>query len=329
VILATKFTLAPARLYPMAKQIEHGPINDIRRLAPTLQVGQAFNPFGLFTGIFIPDALVRSMTISAGAKLTYGRLARYAGQDGNCYPAVPTLAAEIGMSTRQTQNYLAELERHKLIRRLCRFAGRAQTSNAFQFLWHVLLEEGVKKAAPEGVQDSAPEGVQDLAPKESQIEESYREETDDSDYPATSRKKHDSRPDLASAPARCKQYPHLRDMLAQYMMSGPDDEKRYPNDRQVVDIMDAAAGATEDTVFKCLSYLYNERKLRPGTRNGPRHFSWFVTVVGDYFWQKRAREEIADPGCHAGSAAREERVERHRFRQDDRSVLIGGLEVNG
>ncbi|MGA2742497.1 MAG: helix-turn-helix domain-containing protein [Bryobacteraceae bacterium] len=327
--MATKFTLAPARLYPMAKQIEHGPINDIRRLAPTLQVGQAFNPFGLFTGIFIPDALVRSMTISAGAKLTYGRLARYAGQDGNCYPAVPTLAAEIGMSTRQTQNYLAELERHKLIRRLCRFAGRAQTSNAFQFLWHVLLEEGVKKAAPEGVQDSAPEGVQDLAPKESQIEESYREETDDSDYPATSRKKHDSRPDLASAPARCKQYPHLRDMLAQYMMSGPDDEKRYPNDRQVVDIMDAAAGATEDTVFKCLSYLYNERKLRPGTRNGPRHFSWFVTVVGDYFWQKRAREEIADPGCHAGSAAREERVERHRFRQDDRSVLIGGLEVNG
>ena len=157
-ILATKSTLDP-QLHPMAKQhIEHGPINYVRRLAPTLQVGQAFNPFGLFTGIFIPDALVRSMTISAGAKLTYGRLARYAGQDGNCYPAVPTLAAEIGMSTRQTHNYLAELERHKLIRRVCRFAGRAQTSNAFQFLWHVLLEEGVKKAAPEGVQDSAPGG---------------------------------------------------------------------------------------------------------------------------------------------------------------------------
>ena len=300
-ILPTKSTLDP-RLYPMAKHIEHGPINDVRRLAPTLQVGQAFNPFGLFTGIFIPDALVRSITISAGAKLTYGRLARYAGQDGNCYPAVPILAAEIGMSTRQTQNYLAELERHKLIRRVCRFAGRAQTSNAFQFLWHVLLEEGVKKAAPEGVQDSAPEGVQDLAPKESQIEESHREETDDLDYPATNRKKHDSRPDLASPPARCKQYPHLRDMLAQYMMSGPDDEKRYPNHRQVVDIMDAAAGATEDAVLKCLSYLYNERKLRPGTRNGPRHFSWFVTVVGDYFRQRLAREEIADP--HAGSAAR-------------------------
>src|ERR1039457_3015850 len=35
--------------------------------------------------------------------------------------------------------------------RVRRFAGRAQTSNAYQFLWHKLLEEGVKKAAPEGV----------------------------------------------------------------------------------------------------------------------------------------------------------------------------------
>jgi hypothetical protein len=70
--------------------------------APALEVGQPFNPFGLFTGIFVPDALVRSTAISAGTKLTYGRLARYAGQDGKCYPAVPTLASEIGVSERQT-----------------------------------------------------------------------------------------------------------------------------------------------------------------------------------------------------------------------------------
>jgi hypothetical protein len=67
--------------------------------------------------------------------------------------------------------------------------------------------------------------------------------------------------------------------------------------------MDAAGGATEDEVMACLAYLYDERNLRPGKRNGPRHFSWFVTVVGDYFRQKRAREEIAAPGRHAGSAA--------------------------
>src|SRR5215470_4700366 len=60
------------------------------------RVGQAFNPYGLFTGIFIPEALVKCQSSSAGAKLAFGRLARYGGQDGHCYPAVSTLATEIG-----------------------------------------------------------------------------------------------------------------------------------------------------------------------------------------------------------------------------------------
>ena len=50
----------------------------------SLQIGQPFNPFKLFTGIFIPEALVRAKGVSPGAKLTYGRLSRYAGQDGSC-----------------------------------------------------------------------------------------------------------------------------------------------------------------------------------------------------------------------------------------------------
>lgn len=65
------------------------------------RIGQPFNPFGLFTGIFIPDGMVRSTSISPGAKLTYARLTRYAGQDGKCYPAVETLAAEIAISARR------------------------------------------------------------------------------------------------------------------------------------------------------------------------------------------------------------------------------------
>ena len=105
----------------------------------SLKVGQPFNPFGVFNGIFIAEALVRATSISAGAKLTYGRLARYAGQDGDCHPAVPTLAAEIGMSVRQTQYYLAELERKKLIRRRIRLSKSGQTSNAYEFLWHPLF----------------------------------------------------------------------------------------------------------------------------------------------------------------------------------------------
>src|SRR6266550_917989 len=95
-----------------------------RRVRGTrLQLGQPFNPFGLFNGIWIPEALVKCTSISAGAKLAFGRLARYAGQDGRCYPAVSTLASEIGLGARQAQKYLSELEKVKLIRRVSRFKG--------------------------------------------------------------------------------------------------------------------------------------------------------------------------------------------------------------
>src|ERR1017187_6441753 len=128
-----------------------------------LEVGQPFNPFGLFTGIFIPDALVRSTIISPGAKLVYGRLARYAGQDGRCYPAVETLASEVGLGERQVQRYLAELEREHLIRRVIRYAGRAQTSNGFEFLWHEIFQKGVTHLSGEGVSDPSPPPLTDAS----------------------------------------------------------------------------------------------------------------------------------------------------------------------
>jgi hypothetical protein len=196
------------------------------RLRPgALQVGQPFNPFRFFTGIFIPEALVRFSSVSPGAKLAYGRLARYAGQGGMCFPAVDTLAPEIGVGGRQAQKYLAELEKVRLIRRRPRFSGRAQTSNVIEFLWHPLFQEGVNDRSGEGVNDDSPGGVNDSSPKESQFEESHSEETRDLDSPATNRKKRDSRPDPALATSECKEYPQLREALALYMMTGPEDEK--------------------------------------------------------------------------------------------------------
>ena len=67
-----------------------------------LKPGQRFNPFGMFNGIFIPGALMRAKGISLGAKVTYGRLARYAGQNGNCYPSVKKLATELGAAVTFT-----------------------------------------------------------------------------------------------------------------------------------------------------------------------------------------------------------------------------------
>jgi len=142
--------------------------------------GQAFNPYGLFTGLFIPEALARCTSISTGAKIAWGRLARYAGQDGRCYPTMRTLGKEIGVGERQAQKYVAELERNKLLRRRRRISQHGQISNAFEFLWHELFEElpndhqseGVNDRSGGGVNDRSGDGVNDRSPKESQCEES-------------------------------------------------------------------------------------------------------------------------------------------------------------
>src|SRR5579864_3281306 len=97
-----------------------------------LRIGQPFNPFKLFTGIFIPEALVRYQGLSPGAKLAYGRLARYAGQNGECWPSIPTLGNEIGIGTTQARAYVHELRSKRFIN----VEQRPGTSGVYKFLWH-------------------------------------------------------------------------------------------------------------------------------------------------------------------------------------------------
>jgi hypothetical protein len=56
--------------------------------------------------------------------------------------------------------------------------------------------------------------------------------------------------------------------------------------------MDASGGHSEDEVITCLRYLREERGPRPGSKRGPRHFSWFKTVVMDYSSQRLDREFV-------------------------------------
>ena len=53
-------------------QREHraGPENRPSANAVMFQAGQPFNPYGLFNGIHIPEALVRCKDLSPGAKIT-------------------------------------------------------------------------------------------------------------------------------------------------------------------------------------------------------------------------------------------------------------------
>jgi hypothetical protein len=257
------------------------------------QIGQTFNPYRKFTGLFVPEPLARCSWISPGTKLVYGRLARYAGQNGICNPSVPKLAAEVGLKKRQVQTHLANLEKADLIRRISRSSGNRQTSNGYQFIWHVLFE-GVQDPAPGGMQDAARAGVQDPAYKESHLEESHNEEKLlDLDCLPRIAKTSDSRQDSI-----CAQYAQVKQALADYMMMPNDGERVEPTERLVVEVMDAAGGASDNEVIGCLRYLRNERGLRPGTKHGPRGVRWFVTTVAEYFHQRRSREMVYahDPG---------------------------------
>lgn len=138
-------------------------------------IGQPFNPYKLFTGIFIPEALVRFADVSSTAKLAWGRLARYAGADGRCFPTVTTLAVEIGVKKRRMQDCLKELETAELIRREFN-DGKA---SEYVFLWHPIFTTPdtapVQDTAWVPVQDTAPPPVQYTAHKESQLKRVKKE----------------------------------------------------------------------------------------------------------------------------------------------------------
>lgn len=102
-----------------------------------LNVGETFNPYCMFNGVFIPDAIYSYKSISSTAKLLYARLCKYKGESGEAFPSVATLAEELGMHVRQVFCILKTLEEEKFIRR----KPRPGTSSIYEFLWHKCFEE--------------------------------------------------------------------------------------------------------------------------------------------------------------------------------------------
>lgn len=63
----------------------------------------------------VPNCVLRSRTLSSGAKVLYGVLLSYAWQDGACHPDQATMAADLGCTDRQVRNWLKELEEEHLV----------------------------------------------------------------------------------------------------------------------------------------------------------------------------------------------------------------------
>ena len=106
-----------------------------------MQTGQTFNPYRLFVGAFIPNVLMEYAGISQGAKLIWARLAQYAGEKGEAYPAIDTLAKDVGMEERQCRRYLNQLENKKFIKvlRAQGFDKVLHKTNRYIFLWNEIF----------------------------------------------------------------------------------------------------------------------------------------------------------------------------------------------
>lgn len=111
-----------------------------------------YNPYKLFCGSFVPNWLSERLEISAAAKLCFARLSQYAGEDGECFPKIETLAKAIGAQKRATQRYLRELEKFKLIKTIRQ---GPHLPNKYIFLTHPWIQ-GVTNLTPLEVTNLTP-----------------------------------------------------------------------------------------------------------------------------------------------------------------------------
>lgn len=153
--------------------------------------GEFYNPWRLFIGCIIPNAVSRSTELSSTAKLVFGKLCQYAGQNGQAYPSYKTLAGDVGVERRQAIRAVKELVDYGLIKPVGRRKGDGGfTSNIYAFLWHHtfsddgLTDPGDKNDTRGGVTNvTTPQChkrhhlVSDMSPKENHTRESDSEKT--------------------------------------------------------------------------------------------------------------------------------------------------------
>jgi hypothetical protein len=248
------------------------------------RIGQPFNPYRMFAGIFIPEAIARDAMLSPGAKLCYGRLCRYAGVNGHCYPAVPTLAAEIGVDVRQAQRYLTELESARLINRVHQ-PGRP---SRIQFLWHMIFEScspvtgmsPVTQVSPVPATDRSPRGCHIRHPKRG-FKESLVSSSHIQAQPTTT----------TGAAWNPELRRHAADWLRGYLQRSSGKPQAKPDETILGRILACFDGPDD--------FDLNVRDLDGRRVQGIRSYAWFVADAQN--WRAR-RAEVAEEASRTAAA---------------------------
>jgi len=147
-----------------------------------MKVGEVFNPYGIFVGSFVPNALLRYKGLSSTAKLLWARLAQYAGKNGECFPSQKTLAEELGITERQIITMLKQLvakgfikqEKPKGLDKLVHKTSR------YYFLWHKYFDisqtsDGNQMCSPESEENFTSDSEENFTSSERESIEKERE----------------------------------------------------------------------------------------------------------------------------------------------------------
>jgi len=188
-----------------------------------------------------------------------------------------------GLSRKAAVRALQELvEERKILTRERKGGAKA---NVYSLNWGIIRsqKETNSESPPPSGGETIPNVVDNRNTQQSVQLATLQPTRKDLDYQTTNRQNRDSR---SGTKSECKQYPRLREMLAE-CFEEPGHERSYPSDRLVVDVMHAASGASESEVIECLRYLRYERGLKPGS-DGVRHWSWFPVAVKDNIERQRA-----------------------------------------
>jgi hypothetical protein len=133
------------------------------------ELSQIYTPHGEFNGLFIPDWLYQMSGLSLMAKIIFGRLARYAGRDGVCFPKRASIADEMDISERQVSRCITELCDRGLLLRKVRGKGR---SNVYFFKRSGevgSIDFSLIKKMAQNNDENEPEKESEIEPKPGQI----------------------------------------------------------------------------------------------------------------------------------------------------------------
>lgn len=109
--------------------------------------GDRYIPYRRFVGPMIPALILRRKDLKPTEKLTFGRLAQYAGEDGRCFVSYQVLADELGISKRSAIRAVQALEAKGYLELEARTKeGKEEAdTNLFYFIWNAVMDGGSDK----------------------------------------------------------------------------------------------------------------------------------------------------------------------------------------